>query len=195
LIFPGARVVLVLCCPHNGRSSPAPGAPILNLPCRVGARHRRRRPRPAVPRRRDGPVADDGRLRIRHPRRPGPPAWQEGRWASMNGVRRPGAKRSPARWRRYDTWREAQDSPAVSTKEARATGACRGLGRGDRSESSRSVSRRPPPTAPADTTFHWAALSISMQSQFGVTHPSRRGEGPRMRGEFLCTGRSLRSCS
>jgi len=31
------------------------------------------------------------------------PPWQEGRWASMNGVRRPGAKRSPARWRRYDT--------------------------------------------------------------------------------------------
>jgi hypothetical protein len=41
------------------------------------------------------------------------PPWQEGRWASMTGVRRPGAKRSPARWRRYDTWREAQDSPAV----------------------------------------------------------------------------------
>ena len=41
------------------------------------------------------------------------PPWQEGRWASMNGVRRPGAKRSPARWRRYDTWREAQDSPGV----------------------------------------------------------------------------------
>ena len=41
------------------------------------------------------------------------PPWQEGRWASMNGVRRPGAKRSPARWRRYDTWREAQDSVGV----------------------------------------------------------------------------------
>jgi hypothetical protein len=41
------------------------------------------------------------------------PPWQEGRWASMNGVRRPGAKRSPARWRRYDTWREAQDTPGV----------------------------------------------------------------------------------
>ncbi len=24
---------MVLCCPQNGRSSPAPGAPILNLPC------------------------------------------------------------------------------------------------------------------------------------------------------------------
>ena len=41
------------------------------------------------------------------------PPWQGGRWASMNGVRRPGTKRSPARWRRYDTWREAQDSPGV----------------------------------------------------------------------------------
>jgi hypothetical protein len=41
------------------------------------------------------------------------PPWQEGRWASINGVRRPGAKRSPARWRRYDTWPEAQDSPGV----------------------------------------------------------------------------------
>ena len=41
------------------------------------------------------------------------PPWQEGRWASMNGVRRPGARRSPARWTRYDTWREAQDSPGV----------------------------------------------------------------------------------
>jgi len=41
------------------------------------------------------------------------PPWQEGRWASMNGVRRPGAKRSPARWTRHDTWREAQDSPGV----------------------------------------------------------------------------------
>jgi hypothetical protein len=27
---------LVLCCPQNGRSSPAPGAPILNLPCARG---------------------------------------------------------------------------------------------------------------------------------------------------------------
>ena len=25
--------MLVLCCPQNGRSSPAPGAPVLNLPC------------------------------------------------------------------------------------------------------------------------------------------------------------------
>jgi hypothetical protein len=41
------------------------------------------------------------------------PPWQEGRWASMNGVRRPGAKRSPARWTRYDTRREAQDAPGV----------------------------------------------------------------------------------
>ena len=24
--------MLVLCCPQNGRSSPAPGAPVLNLP-------------------------------------------------------------------------------------------------------------------------------------------------------------------
>ena len=41
------------------------------------------------------------------------PPGREGRRASMNGVRRPGAKRSPARWTRYDTWREAQDSPGV----------------------------------------------------------------------------------
>ena len=28
--------MLVLCCPQNGRSSPAPRAPILNLPCPRG---------------------------------------------------------------------------------------------------------------------------------------------------------------
>jgi hypothetical protein len=35
--------VLVLCCPQNGRSSPAPGAPVLNLPCPGSWRLRRRR--------------------------------------------------------------------------------------------------------------------------------------------------------
>ena len=28
--------MLVLCCPQNGRSSPAPGASVLNLPCPRG---------------------------------------------------------------------------------------------------------------------------------------------------------------
>jgi hypothetical protein len=106
--------VLVLCCPQNGRSSPAPGAPILNLPCPGGLTAPTASAPPllspdGVPVRwllMDGYVYD-----IRDDQ--DHPPWQEGRWASMNGVRRPGAKRSPARWRRYDTWREAQDTPGV----------------------------------------------------------------------------------
>ena len=106
--------MLVLCCPQNGRSSPAPGAPVLNLPCPRGLTAPTASAPPllspdGVPVRwllMDGYV-DDIRDDQDHP------PWQEGRWASMNGVRRPGAKRSPARWRRYDTWREAQDTPGV----------------------------------------------------------------------------------
>jgi hypothetical protein len=112
--FPEPGVVLVLCCPQNGRSSPAPGAPVLNLPCPGGLTAPTASAPPLLSP--DGvPVRwllMDGYLYDIRDDQDHPP-WQEGRWASMNGVRRPGAKRSPARWRRYDTWREAQDTPGV----------------------------------------------------------------------------------
>ena len=102
--------MLVLCCPQNGRSSPLPGTG----------------PEPAVPAWAHGtdgvgpallfpdgaPVRRllmDGYVNDIRDDQDHPP-WQEGRWASINSARRPGAKRSPARWTRYDTWREAQDS-------------------------------------------------------------------------------------
>jgi hypothetical protein len=92
--------VLVLCCPQNGRSSP---------------RSRGTGPEPAVPHGLTAPTASappllspdgvpvrwllmDGYVYDIRDDQDHPP-WQEGRWASMNGVRRPGAKRSPARWR------------------------------------------------------------------------------------------------
>ena len=53
---------------------PAPGVPILNLPCPRGLTAPTASAPPCCPRRRAGPVAADGWLRIRHPRRPGPPA-------------------------------------------------------------------------------------------------------------------------
>ncbi len=82
--------MLVLCCPQNGRSSPAPGAPILNLPCPGGLTAPTASAPPllspdGVPVRwllMDGYVYD-----IRDDQ--DHPPWQEGRWASMNGVRRP----------------------------------------------------------------------------------------------------------
>jgi len=88
--------VLVLCCPQNGRSSPAPGAPILNLPCPRGLTAPTASAPSAVPD--DAPVRwllmDGYVYDIRDDQDHLP--WQEGRRASTNGVRRPGAKRSPA---------------------------------------------------------------------------------------------------
>ena len=63
----------------------------------MGSRHRRRRSRPCCPRRRVGPVAADGRLRIRHPRRLGSLALA-GRPLGVN------------EWRPR-TWRETLASP------------------------------------------------------------------------------------
>ena len=112
LIFPGARSCVGFVLPAKRQVIPRSRAPVLNLPCPRGLMAPTASAPPllspdGVPVRwllMDGYVYD-----IRDDQ--DHPPWQEGRWASMNGVRRPGAKRSPARWRRYDTWREAQDTP------------------------------------------------------------------------------------
>ena len=86
-----------LCCPQNGRSPLAPGTPILNPPYPRGLTE----PTPSAPPllSPDGtPVRwlmDGYTYDIRDDQ--DHPPWQEGRWASMNSVRRPGTKRSPAR--------------------------------------------------------------------------------------------------
>jgi len=114
LIFPGARSCVGFVLPAKRQVIPRSRAPVLNLPCPRGLTAPTAPAPPCCP-----PAA----------RRPGGCWWtatyttsattrttrpgRKGRWASMNGVRRPGAKRSPARWRRYDTWREAQDTPGV----------------------------------------------------------------------------------
>jgi len=98
LIFPGARscVGFVLpakrqVIPRSRGTGPEPAVPAwAHGTDGVG-------PAPAVPRRRAGPVAADGRLRIRHPRRPGPPALA-GRPLGVN------------EWR-PQTWRETLASP------------------------------------------------------------------------------------
>ena len=112
LIFPGARSCVGFVLPAKRQVIPrSQGTGPESADARVGSRHRRRLPAllsaDGAPVRQllmDGYVYD-----IRDDQ--DHPSWQEGRWALMNGVRRPGAKRSPARWTRYDTWREAQDSP------------------------------------------------------------------------------------
>jgi hypothetical protein len=114
LIFPGARSCVGFVLPAKRQVISRSRAPVLNLPCPRGLTAPTASAPPllspdGVPVRwllMDGYVYD-----IRDDQ--DHPPWQEGRWASMNGVRRPGAKRSPARWRRYDTWREAQDTPGV----------------------------------------------------------------------------------
>jgi hypothetical protein len=114
LIFPGARSCVGFVLPAKRQVVPAPGAPILNLPCPHGLTAPTASAPPCCPPD-DAPVRwllMDGYVYDIRDDQDHPP-WQEGRRASMNGVRRSGAKRSPTRWRRYDTWREAQGSPSV----------------------------------------------------------------------------------